>query len=257
VRSPSPHETTPTPGGLALRKPPHYSVIVPAYNEERTLGNVIDTVLALPGELELIVVDDASRDGTAAVIERYRDEPRVVPLHHAVNAGKGAAIRTGLEHARGDWIAIQDADVELDPREIPRSVAFGEERGLDLVLGSRFLGPKREGASQLAVAANWFLTFLVRALFAARISDMETGHKVFRRQVVEGLALRANRFDFEPEFVCRVLARRVRLGERPIGYEPRGYADGKSIGWRDGVDAVRTILKWRLLTWREGPRAAR
>ena len=97
----------------------------------------------------------------------------------------------------------------------------------------------------------------MRVLFAARISDMETGHKVFRRSAIEGLSLRANRFDFEPEFVCRMLARRVRLGERPIGYTPRGYADGKSIGWRDGVHAVWTILKWRLLTWGEALRGRR
>jgi len=235
-------------------KAPLLSVIVPAFDEERTLAQVIDAVLALDADLELIVVDDASRDGTAAVIARYRDEPRVVALRHAVNAGKGAAIRSGLERTRGEWIAIQDADVELDPREIPRSVRFGEERGLDLVLGSRFLGPERRGASRLAVAADWFLTALVRVLFAARITDMETGHKVFRRAVVDGMVLRANRFDFEPEFVCRVLARRVRLGERPIDYTPRGYAEGKSIDWKDGLQAVATIAKWRLLTWREGPR---
>lgn len=235
--------------------PPHaprLSVIVPAFDEEATLAQVIDTVLALDVDLELIVVDDASRDGTAAVIARYRDEPRMVALRHAVNAGKGAAIRSGLEHARGEWVAIQDADVELDPREIPRSVRFGDEHGLDLVLGSRFLGRERRGASRRAIAANWFLTALVRALFAARITDVETGHKVFRRKLIEGLTLRADRFDFEPELVCRMLARRVRLGERAIGYAPRGYADGKSIDWKDGLQAVTTIAKWRVLTWRDG-----
>lgn len=245
-----------TPSAGAPPTGPRLSVIVPAYNEERTLGRVLDTLLGLEESLEILVVNDASRDGTAEVVKRYAGEPRVIALEHAINAGKGAAIRTGLEHARGQWIAIQDADVELDPLEIPRSVRFGEERGLDLVLGSRFLGPERRG-SRLAVAANWFLTALVRVLFAARITDMETGHKVFRRSVVEGMTLRANRFDFEPEFVCRVLARRVRLGERPIGYTPRGYADGKSIDWRDGLEAVATIVRWRLLTWREGRGAGR
>jgi glycosyltransferase involved in cell wall biosynthesis len=165
-----------------------------------------------------------------------------------VNGGKGRGIRTGLEHARGAWIAIQDADVELDPCEIPRSVAFGEARGLDVVLGSRFLGAERRGGTRLSIAANWFLTLLVRILFQTRITDMETGHKVFRRGVVEGMQLRADRYDFEPEFVCRVLARRIRLGERAIAYHPRTVAEGKGIGWRDGIQAVVTILRWRWLT---------
>ena len=229
---------------------PKLSVIVPIFNEESTIEQVLRLLLALDADLEVLAVNDASRDGTAKVLSRFAGEPRVRVLTHAKNAGKGRAIRSGLEAARGAWIAIQDADVELDPREIPRSVAFGEERGFDVVLGSRFL-TGRKGASPLSVVANWFLTALVQVLFWTRITDMETGHKVFRRGVVEDMQLRANRFDFEPEFVCRVLAKRVRVGERAIGYEPRGFAEGKGIGWRDGIQAIATILVWRWRTWRE------
>lgn len=227
---------------------PRLSVIVPIFNEESTIEQVLRVLLSLGPDLEVLAVNDASRDATAKVLEGFAREPRVRVLSHAQNAGKGRAIRTGLAAARGAWIAIQDADVELDPREIPRSVAWGEERGLDVVLGSRFLHG-RKGASFLSILANWFLTALVQLLFWTRITDMETGHKVFRREVVEGMRLEANRFDFEPEFVCRVLAKRVRIGERAIGYAPRGFDEGKGIGWRDGIQAIATICKWRWRTW--------
>lgn len=226
---------------------PTLSVIVPAFNEERTLPSVLRTLLGLHFDLEVIVVDDASTDGTQAALAPFAREPRLRVVRHPVNGGKGRGIRTGLEHARGRWIAIQDADVELDPAEIPVSVAHGEANGLDVVLGSRFLGGERRGGTPLSVAANFFLTSLVRVLFWTRISDMETGHKVFRREVVGGMQLRANRYDFEPEFVCRVLARGVRIGERAIDYRPRTHAEGKGIGWRDGLQAIATILRWR---WR-------
>jgi glycosyltransferase involved in cell wall biosynthesis len=226
---------------------PLLSVIVPAYNEARTLPAVLTTLLGLDLDLEVIVVDDASSDATPQVLAQFAGDSRLSVVRHAVNGGKGRGIRSGLARARGAWIAIQDADVELDPCEIPRSVSFGEANGLDVVLGSRFLGADLRGGTRLSIAANWFLTMLVRVLFQSRISDMETGHKVFRRRVVEGMQLRAERYDFEPEFVCRVLARRVRLGERAIAYRPRSVAEGKGIGWRDGVQAVLTILRWR---WR-------
>lgn len=226
---------------------PRLSVIVPAFNEERTLPAVLRALLALEIDLELIVVDDASTDGTQNAIAPFADDPRVRAVRHEINAGKGGGIRTGLEQARGRWIAIQDADVELDPGEIPTSVAHGEANDLDVVLGSRFLGGERRGGTKLSVLANRFLTSIVRVLFWTRLSDMETGHKVFRRDAIEGMQLRANRYDFEPEFVCRMLARGVRIGERAIDYRPRSHAEGKGIGWRDGVQAIATILRWR---WR-------
>ncbi|MBZ5556403.1 MAG: glycosyltransferase family 2 protein [Acidobacteriia bacterium] len=226
------------------------SVIIPAYNELRTIATVIARVNAVDVHglrKEIIVVDDGSTDGTRDVLEGVRREGRARVILQPANRGKGAAVRTGLEAATGDLVIIQDADLELSPEEYPRLVApFLEDPSTQAVFGSRFLSGAREGRP-LAVFANRFLTSLTNLLYGASLTDMETCYKLCRTPVLKGLALESDRFEIEPEITSKLLRHGCTIREVAISYQPRTRADGKTINWRDGVRAIMTLIKWRLV----------
>lgn len=213
------------------------SVIVPVYNEEDSVEELIARVKAVPVEKEIIAIDDHSADGTLAILRR---QPGLRVLAHDVNRGKGAGIRTGLSHATGDIVIIQDADLEYDPDDYPRLLAPFTDPGIDAVYGSRFRGGGR--FLLLSGLANRFLTTFTNALFGGRVTDMETCYKAIRRPLFLGLDLVADRFDIEPEITAKLLRRRARIAEVPISYRAR--TKGKKIGPKDGIMACYYLLKW-------------
>ena len=231
-----------------MTAPERLSILVPVFNESRTVASVIDRLLTveLPVPREIIVVNDGSSDGTREVLNAFPvkgDAVRI--LHVEVNSGKGAAIRLGLAHARGTILAIQDADLELDPSQLAALVAPIVGGGTNVVYGSRFLGG-RPSAPWQTIAANRFLTGLTNVLYGACITDMETCYKIMRTDVARSLGLQANRFDIEPEITAKLLRGGYAIVERAVRFDPRSRAAGKKIGWRDGVDAVWTLIRIRL-----------
>jgi glycosyltransferase involved in cell wall biosynthesis len=226
------------------------SVIVPVYNEEQTIAAVIERIRAvtLDGiEKEIIVANDGSDDGTRRAIDEgpWRDDPAVRVLHSPINLGKGAAVRLGLQHATGDVLLTQDADLELDPRDYGKLLAPILNDGAAVVYGSRFLQPNK-AISFRTRFANRSLTLLTNVLFAGRLTDMETGYKAFRRDVLGKVRLRCVGFDFEPEITAKLLLAGYKISEVPISYSPRRPDEGKKIRWVDGLDAVYVLLKCRL-----------
>jgi glycosyltransferase involved in cell wall biosynthesis len=234
------------------------SVVIPVYNERTTVASLLERVAAatLPAPfdaLEMVVVDDCSSDGTRAAVEAWQPAPRgdgvavtVARLSHPHNRGKGAALRTGFAAAGGDVLLIQDADLEYDPADYPillQPIVSGQA---DVVYGSRFLGGPHRVMFFWHYAGNTFLTLLSNMLSDLNLTDMETCYKVFTRQVLERIRLRSDRFGFEPEFTARVARLDVRIYEVPIAYHGRTYAEGKKIGWKDGVAAVWSILRFNL-----------
>jgi glycosyltransferase involved in cell wall biosynthesis len=227
------------------------SVIVPVYNEEQTIAEVIERIREVEiGDIEkeIIVANDGSNDGTSRVIDesRWRPGPELQVHEHPINLGKGAAIRLGLRYATGDVIIIQDADLELDPQEYRALLAPIIEGRADVVYGSRFLRRTKSFAWRTR-AANRALTWLTNVLYGARLTDMETGYKVFRREALAGVRLRCVGFDFEPEITVKLLLAGRRIHEVPIGYHPRRRDEGKKIGWADGLDALYVLIKCRLI----------
>ncbi len=224
------------------------SVVIPVYNEEKTVAETVNRVLATGIPSEVIVVDDGSQDGTRAILEDLqRRYPQVKVFFHEKNMGKGAALRTAFQHATGDIIIIQDADLEYDPRHYPTLLQPIYEGMADVVYGSRFLGAPRRPILFWNMVANKILTFITNLLYNTILSDMETGYKVFKREVVENMPLRARGFDFEPEFTAKVLKRHYRIFEVPIAFNPRDYSEGKKIKAKDGLIALWTLLKYRFV----------
>lgn len=225
------------------------SIIIPVYNEEQTIGTIVERVLAVDlGALdsEVIIADDGSSDGTreAMAASAWIADPRVRIYANRINVGKGCAVRLGLSYATGDIVLIQDADLELDPQEYGLLLAPILDQRASVVYGSRFLRPV-DRIRLKARVANRALTWLTNLLFGARLTDMETAYKVFRREVLDGIRLRCVAFDFEPEFTAKVLLKGHRIVEVPISYHPRRADEGKKIRWVDGLDAVYTLLKCR------------
>ncbi|MBL8096844.1 MAG: glycosyltransferase family 2 protein [Anaerolineales bacterium] len=223
------------------------TVIIPCYNERATIARLVGRVRAEAPEAEIIIVDDGSADGTRDILPEVAQASNARVLLHDKNGGKGKAIRTGLQAATGDILLIQDADLEYDPRDYPALLKPIIEGNADVVYGSRFLGAPRRAMMFWHMIANKLLTLMTNILYDTILSDMETGYKVFRRKVVEGLVLRANRFDFEPEFTAKILRRRFRIFEVPITFVPREYAEGKKIGLRDAFEAVWALIRYRFI----------
>jgi dolichol-phosphate mannosyltransferase len=224
------------------------SIIIPVYNEELTIADVLRAVADTPADKEIIVVNDGSTDGTKGALESAR--PYVTHIHHAsVNGGKGAAIRTGLKYVSGDVVLIQDADLELDPREHQALLQPILDGRTNVVYGSRFLLPNPAIPAK-TVAANRFLTWLTNSLFGSRLTDMETAFKAFRSEIICSLPLTCRRFEFEPEVTAELLRRGHQILEVPVSYRPRTTDEGKKIRPRDGVVAIWTLLKCRFRTVR-------
>ncbi len=229
---------------------PLVSVIVPACDEATTIEEVLRRVDALPLRTETIVVDDGSRDATAAVVERAAQNglPRVRLLRHARNRGKGAAVRTGIADSRGEVVIIQDADMEYDPKDLPRVVEPIIEGYADAVFGTRLRGGQPQRAHLFwHYVGNRFLSLLTNVLYNTTISDMEVGYKAFRGDLIRSLPLHSEDFRIEPEITAKVLRQAgVRLYEVPISYYGRTYAEGKKITWRDGFRAVGALVRFRV-----------
>ncbi len=234
---------------IVPRGEPCLAVVIPVFNEASTIADVIKAVASQPLVREIIIVDDASRDGTWQVLRRVAAEtPAARIFQHAANQGKGAALRTGFAQVTAPLAVVQDADLEYDPADysaLCKPILAGKA---DVVMGSRFLG-----AGEHRVLYYWhsvgnrLLTMLSNMAADINLSDMETGYKVFRREVIQAIRIEEDRFGFEPEIVAKVSRMRVRIYEVPISYYGRTYAEGKKIGWRDGFSALRCIIKYNFL----------
>jgi len=223
------------------------SVIIPIYNERNTLETILGQVHSTGQANEILLVDDGSTDGTRDLLATLDGKRGVRVILHEKNQGKGAAVRTGIGAATGEVVLIQDADLEYDPRDYPALLKPIEENKADVVYGSRFLGGPRRATMYWHMLANKLLTFATNILYDTILTDMETGYKVFRREVLEGIQLRANRFDFEPEFTAKILKRKVRIFEVPISFNPRDYSEGKKIKLKDAFEAIWALLKYRFV----------
>jgi len=223
------------------------TVIIPAYNEKNTIQEIVRRVQATKLVDEIIIVDDGSTDGTRALIAPMDGQDNVKVIFHEKNQGKGAAVSTGISAASGDVLMIQDADLEYDPREYPNLMKPIEEGLADVVYGSRFLGAPHRAILFWNMVANKLLTLMTNVLYNNILTDMETGYKVFKREVVADMKIHAKRFDFEPEFTAKILKKNVRLFEVPITFNPRDYSEGKKIKMKDAFAAVWTLLKYRFM----------
>jgi glycosyltransferase involved in cell wall biosynthesis len=232
------------------------SVVIPVYNERDTLREILRRVRAVPVPTQIILVDDGSTDGTRALLEGLAaEQPDLTVAFHDRNRGKGAALRTGFGRARGQIVLVQDADLEYDPAQYPQLIQPIVEGVADVVYGSRFIGESHRVLNYWHSLANRFLTQLSNVFTNLNLTDMEVCYKVFRREVIQGIALRSDRFGFEPEVTAKVArfvmparegrpARRCRVYEMPVSYNGRDYKEGKKIGWKDGVQALYCIVRY-------------
>ncbi len=225
------------------------SIVIPCFNEEKTLENCVRRVIEIADTslaLEIIIVDDASKDRSLSIAKELADKyPEIIVLHHEKNQGKGAALRTGFQRATGDFVAVQDADLEYEPAELKKLLVPLIENQADVVLGSRFLSA---GAHRVLYfwhsLGNRFLTFVSNMFTDLNLTDMETCYKVFRREVIKSIHIQENRFGFEPEIVAKVAHMRLRIYEMGVSYHGRTYAEGKKIGVKDGFRAIYCILRY-------------
>jgi len=222
--------------------------LIPVYNERATIEAILRQVESVNLADEIIVVDDASTDGTRELLQQLIPAlPGARLLLHERNRGKGAAIRTGLGLVTSDLVLIQDADLEYDPREVPNLLRPIQDGKADVVYGSRFLGAPRRTTMFWHMVANKLLTLMTNLLYNSILSDMETGYKLFRRELIQAIPIRSNRFDFEPEITAKLLKRHARIFEVPISFNPREYSEGKKIGLADAFAAVWALLKYRFV----------
>jgi glycosyltransferase involved in cell wall biosynthesis len=223
------------------------SVIIPVYNEAESIREIVKRVNDTKLAWEIVIIDDHSIDGTRDLLQEMDGKNGVRVVLKDKNEGKGSAVTVGIKAAKGDVLLIQDADLEYDPRDYPTLLKPIEEGVAEVVYGSRFLGGPRRVVMFWHMVANYMLTFMTNILYNTILSDMETGYKVFRKHVVEGMTIHAKRFDFEPEFTAKILKRKYRIFEVPISFNPRDYSEGKKIKLKDAFEAVWTLLKYRFV----------
>jgi glycosyltransferase involved in cell wall biosynthesis len=231
-------ESPSAPSALAL------SVVIPVYNERDTIREIVARIRAVGMHHEIIIVDDYSVDGTRQILLEMAAAADIRVLWHGYNRGKGAALRTAFQHVRGEVVLIQDADLEYNPADYPRLLAPLEQDQADVVYGSRFLANARQDPSRLHRLGNWLLTTASNLTTGQRLTDMETGYKVFRRKVLESLELEQNRFGFEPELTAKISRLGYRIHEVPIRYQSRSYEEGKKISALDGFQALWCIARY-------------
>ncbi len=220
------------------------SVVIPVFNEKQTVGRVLARIAALPFEKEIVVVDDFSTDGTREMLQRLEGIPGVRLIAKNCNEGKGAALRTGFAAATGEFVVVQDADLEYDPRDIPAVLAPLAEGTADVVFGSRFIGTVQQDKSLVHRLGNWILTAGSNLFTGIRLTDMETCYKAFHRSALKDLNIAQNRFGVEPEMTAKLARQGFRISEVPIRYEARSYAEGKKIGIRDLFKAFYCIVRY-------------
>ena len=223
------------------------SVLIPVFNEEKTLQEIYKRVDQTGLAFEILFIDDGSTDSTPEILKKLSLHKQFSLIRFEENRGKGAAIRAGIAAAKGDVIIIQDANLEYDPREYPNLLKPIEEGIAEVVFGSRFFGGARRPVMFWHMVANKILTFITNLLYDNILSDMETGYKVFIKKAIEDIQFKSNRFDFEPEFTAKVLKKKCRIYEVPISFNPRDYAEGKKIGFCDVVVAFWTLIKYRFV----------
>ena len=224
------------------------SVVIPVHNEKKTLDELISRVEAVNLDKEIIIVDDASTDGTRQLLKKYEEREKFKVIYQQKNTGKGSALRVGFDKAEGEIIIVQDADLEYDPTDYPELLKPILDGRADVVYGSRFLGGPHRVFFFWHYVGNKILTTLSNMCTNLCLTDMETGYKVFRRTVLDAFTLKSNRFGFEPEFTCKVALNKLRIYEVPISYSGRDYEDGKKIGWKDGVAALWFIFRFRFFS---------
>lgn len=222
------------------------SIIMPVYNEERYIEEIVNRVLKTDIEKELVIVDDFSTDRTRDILNRLSADRTIKIVYHEKNKGKGMAIRTALKEVAGDIVIIQDADLEYDPSEYPKLMEPILQGKADAVFGSRFLGGPHRVLFFWHYIGNKFLTLLSNILSNINLTDMETGFKAFRAEAIKSLDLKSDRFGFEPEVTAKLAKKRYRIYETPISYSGRSYAEGKKITWRDGISAIFHIIRFNL-----------
>jgi dolichol-phosphate mannosyltransferase len=226
------------------------SIIIPVYNEEKTVGKILNILsnLSLSLKKEIIIIDDGSKDESKKVIQDYmkknKSEDTIFKFHSKPNGGKGSAIKKGISLCSGDIITIQDADLEYDPNDLKKLIKPILDKKEKVVYGSRFL-KEHQPLYKIYYLGNKFLTLITKLLFNSKITDMETCYKVFHKDIIKNLNIKANHFDMEPEITAKILKSGIRIKEIPISYNPRSIKEGKKINWKDGIQAIWTLLYWK------------
>ena len=221
-----------------------FSVIIPVFNEKKTIREILGRVKKLPFVNDIVVVDDGSVDGTKKILQNLSGQKKIKIVFHKKNQGKGSAIKTALKHIKGNYAIIQDADLEYDPSDYKKLIKPIKEGKAKVVYGSRFTGEHRN-MFFWHMQANKFLTLITNILFNTTLSDMETCYKLFPVKLAKQLKLKSKKFDFEPEITAKILKRKIRIYEVPISYAGREYREGKKIGWQDGIHALLTLIWYR------------